>query len=268
MKQFDLIIKESFQSVFLQSNQSWLGLDLSNAEVKEVERTLNRPTHREVDFLRHVTMPNGEEFLLHIEFQTEDYTNMHLRMSEYRAMLQSSHELPVRQYLIYLGQPPTKMRSRLSESYQIIEYTIISLNQFRVEDFLQSDSPDEIVFAILSNYSKKQAKQIVITVLERLKSLNLNKDELKKYINYLLTLGQLRKLQSVIKQQVQAMPITIDMTDSPIFQEGLEKGMEKTKKQDIIGLLKLGKFSIQDIAQGLDVSEQYIKEIKQSLDEK
>ena len=112
--------------------------------------------------------------------------------------------------------------------------------------------------------------------LKRLQSLNLNKDELKKYINYLLTLGQLRKLQPIIKQKMQAMPITIDMTDSPIFQEafaegkesGLQEGSEKTKKQAIIGLLKLDTVSIKDIAKGLDVSEQYVLEIKQSLDEK
>ena len=72
------------------------------------------------------------------------------------------------------------------------------------------------------------------------------------------------------------MPITIDITQNELFKEafaeglnkgkesGLQEGSEKTKKQAIIGFLKLGSVSIQDIAQGLDVSEQYVLEIKQS----
>lgn len=266
MNPFDRIVKESFQSVFLHSSQRLLGLDLRHALVTKMDPTINRPTHREVDFLRHVKMPDGEKFLLHIEFQTEDHKHMHLRMAEYRAMLQSNYDLPVRQYLIYLGQAPSKMQSRLPEAYQIIEYTMIALRELKPEHFLHSESPDEIIYAILSNYSRDQAKQVVAKVLERLHALQLNAQDLKKYIQYLLTLGQLRKLDKQVIKEVQAMPITIDITQNALFKQAFAEGVEKTKKQSIIGLLKLDKFSIEDIAKGLDVSEEYVLEIKQSLD--
>lgn len=270
MKAYDLILKESFQSLFLQSSKKWLGLDLSHAQISEVDLTINRPTHREVDFLRHVVMPDGQAFLLHLEFQTEDHKQMHLRMAEYRAMLQLAHQLPVRQYVIYLGQTPTKMPNKLPEAYQILGYDLISFNQLQAQDFLKSDSPDEIVFAILSRDTEQPSKQIVSRILERLHSLNLSSDELKKYLNYLLTLGQLRKLEHQVKQQVHAMPITIDITQNEIYKEalaeglakGLEKGLDEGKKQAVEGLLKSTNLSPEDIAHALSVSLEWVLEIK------
>lgn len=103
--------------------------------------------------------------------------------------------------------------------------------------------------------------------------LDLPPEGLQRAINQLLTFSQIRKLEKTIKQQMPDMPITIDITQSEIYQEGLEKGLQKGKqsgiaegkKQAIEGFLKLGKLSEQEIAEALNVSLDYVLEIEKNM---
>ena len=89
----------------------------------------------------------------------------------------------------------------------------------------------------------------------------------------MLTLGQLRELDNQVKQQLQAKLITIDITQNAIFKEafaegkesGFQESSERTMRQATIALLQLGKLSIMDIAESLEVDKAYLIKIKQSL---
>ena len=65
------------------------------------------------------------------------------------------------------------------------------------------------------------------------------------------------------------MPITYDITKDSLYLEGLEKGegmgIEKNRRQMIINALKLGKLSIEEIAEMAEVEVTYVSEIKEQL---
>ena len=81
------------------------------------------------------------------------------------------------------------------------------------------------------------------------------------------------------------MPIEYDITTDSLYLKGIEKGLEQgvqkglqqgverglakgaeeTKKQDIVGLLRLRTVSDEDIAIALNVSIEMVQEIKKEL---
>lgn len=174
MSKFDRAIKEIMQNIFLQSSRSWLGIDLTGATLEELNPKISRVMDREADFLKKVSHLDLGSFILHLEFQTQDDRKMHYRMAEYRALLQRSFELPVRQYVIYLGRRRSKMITTLPETFQIVGYQLLELNRFKTEQILSSNLPDEIILAILTDYPTKDAKALVGKIIERLKSLELS----------------------------------------------------------------------------------------------
>jgi len=62
------------------------------------------------------------------------------------------------------------------------------------------------------------------------------------------------------------MPITIDIEKDPLFLKGVEKGLEKAKKEDVINLYKELKLPPEQIAKILKVSidkvRKWIKEFE------
>lgn len=145
ISKFDRILKDSFEKVFLQSSQSWLGIDLVNATIKALPLKLSRSTDREVDFLKRVTLQNNETLILHIEFQTRDDPDMIYRMAEYKAMLQRKYQTTTKQFVIYLGQHESKMKTKLAVQQQIKGFELIQVHQLKPENLLKSVSAQEII---------------------------------------------------------------------------------------------------------------------------
>jgi predicted XRE-type DNA-binding protein len=58
------------------------------------------------------------------------------------------------------------------------------------------------------------------------------------------------------------MPVIIDYTDDRLYLKGANEAREKTLVENIEKLLKNGKFSLQDIAEGLEVPIEKVKEIQ------
>jgi flagellar biosynthesis/type III secretory pathway protein FliH len=68
------------------------------------------------------------------------------------------------------------------------------------------------------------------------------------------------------------MALDYDIRKDLRYQQGMEKGLEEglEKKQDkmILALLKIGKLSMEDIAEAAEVSLDYIKKIAEELNKK
>ncbi len=85
----------------------------------------------------------------------------------------------------------------------------------------------------------------IAKILEKLSALPLKDRE--DYIKKLLILSDLRKLYNKVKLEVSKMPITIDVRESDIFQEGLLEGKQEGKQEGLLEAIELGlelKFSI------------------------
>jgi hypothetical protein len=100
----------------------------------------------EVDALLEVTV-NGQDMLLHLEFQTYHDPEMDERLLRYNVLARSEHKIPVLSCVIYLlkdGEAPSSPLSwSLPNGQQVLEfhYQSIELAALSPGDLLQSDQP-------------------------------------------------------------------------------------------------------------------------------
>lgn len=220
-------------------------------------------------FLKKVRDQFGNEFILQLEFQTQDDSEMIYRMAEYKALIQRKYQLPVKQFVIYLGADNPKMRTKLNEDEQITGFELQNIHNIEAEKLTSSEIPEEILLTVLSNFSELEAEDIIIKIITKLQDLSNSQSELEGYLKQLVILSRLRKLESVTKKKVEAMPITYDITTDGLYKQGIEQGIEqgvtKTKKQAIIKALEQGLLNLEQIAEMLDVSIDEVIQVKNSI---
>ena len=137
-------------------------------------------------------------------------------------------------------------------------YKLINLSEeIPCEELLSSSNPNDWILSILCKTDDEE--KLVKEVLRRIASLE---DEGKKreLLSELLMIAGLRKkkILNIVAKEVQSMPITIDLEEHPLYKEGLEKGLEKAKKEDVIKLYKKLNFSPKQIADILEIPEETV----------
>ena len=260
MGDFDRIFKENIESLFTPLLEKLLNISISKTQ--EIKDKLQKTIEREPDFLKLVTTENGMEFILQLEFQTRDDPKMAFRMAEYKALLQRKYELPVRQFVIYLGSHPSQMVTELPEAFHISSFELKNLHDIQLEQTIHSSIPEEIILSILTNYRKEDAEQVIIQIIKNLKR-SLGKDPvIERYIKQLVVLARLRNLESVTKKQLEVMPITYDITTDGLYLEGIEKGITENTIKLIKNMLNESSLSTEQIARIADVSVAYVEDIQ------
>lgn len=260
MGDFDRIIKENIEALFLALSEKLLGIKISNPV--DLPEKLQTTVEREPDFLKKVDSPDGSSFILHLEFQTNDELKMVYRMAEYKALLLRKFELPVRQFVIYLGTRKPKMRTELTEEERIEGFTLKNIHSLPVNQTLASDIPEEIILSILADYPKANAEQVIAAIIVRLRAVSTDEASLKKSVQQLLVLSRLRKLDDETKKQVRDMPIAYDVEQDSLYKEGM---MKKTI-QVIQEMLKDPSLTIDKIAQFTGVSVEFVEKVKRELE--
>jgi hypothetical protein len=184
---YDKILKENIGQIFLALAEKQLGIRIQKSE--ELKDKLQTTLEREADFLRKITTKEGNTFILHLEFQTTDEENMIYRMQEYHAILRKKYGLPVRQYVYYLGEKPTRMKARLNPDEVYTGFDLRSLSQMAYQDFLSSLIPEEIMLALLADFGNETAEEVVAKTLRKLMQLKSDQLALNKYLRQLLLLA-------------------------------------------------------------------------------
>ncbi len=289
---YDKIIKENIEDIFLPLTEKYLGFKIVSSEI--VKAKLQSTIEREADFLRIVKTDMGEEFILHIEFQSGNEADMIYRIKEYNAMIQrkhrqdqrkkdagkpkhkrgQKHELGIRHYIIYLGKGKMRMQTELEEKHVFRHFEVLSLNELDFTQMLQSQIPAEIVLAILSDFKGADPEKIIRLIVEKLKKYSENDTALEKFIEQLNVLSNLRNLEKKTIKTIKNMPITFNIEDSYTYQLGKKKGRVEGKKEGkkegkdeaiaIMMLLQSGTEPAQ-IAEDLEVSIELVREIQQKL---
>ncbi|WP_420266955.1 hypothetical protein [Candidatus Magnetominusculus dajiuhuensis] len=168
----------------------------------------------EMDLL--IELPDGS--LLHMEIQSTNDMDMLKRMYLYSALVFNQLGKLPRQVVLYVGDKPLNMKNKAG-SYS---YELLDIRDIECSELLKSEKPEDIVLAILCHSDDMDVT--IARILEKLSTLPLKARE--DYILKLLYLSDLRKLYNKVNQEVKKMPITIDVRDSQIFQEGLLEGIE------------------------------------------
>jgi len=220
---YDSIIKENLPLFPLRFASELLKLPMDAAEPVTLE--LQKTIERRPDFVAKVTR-NQEVDILHIEFQTNDVSNMYTRELMYKALLweQQGYKYDILQYVFYLGEkPPNRMKS--APKNQKPTYEVIHLRKRSYKTFLAEAIPEVNIFAILADFGSSTNDEAIRDIVKQI--LSVCKDDHKRLLKcnkQLEILAQSRKLQSTVIKIQKTMPFIYDIRKDLRFIEGKAEG--------------------------------------------
>ena len=211
---YDRVLKEN-SDFLIPIIAKWFNVNLERTET--LKDKVQRTVEREADFCVKVLADNPEdEHIFHVEFQTQpDYSAY--RGLFYRSLLSYKYNLPVRQVVVYLGAEPHRIHTRLEEPNLSYALEIIDFRSRSYREFLYKDMPEEIIMAILCDWEGEEPEKIIIEILERICTFDL--DRTGKCSVQLQFLSNLRDLQSLVTKNIKKMPLNIDLSKDPFFVE-------------------------------------------------
>jgi predicted transposase/invertase (TIGR01784 family) len=218
---FDKIIKEKLKN----SIGGFLAriLKIEYQQFKILEPKLQYTQEREADFVVEVIDNQGFKRVIHLEFQSENDTNMLRRMLLYRAFLFYHYRLAVRQYVIYMGPNELKMDNELQQNDLDYKYHLLDFKDYDYRLFLESDNPHEIVWAILGKIEPNEVSTATRAIIERLQTLQKGL-ALSQSVTQIRILAELRNFKQTIEEEINKMGVFLDIKKTSIYQDGKEEG--------------------------------------------
>ncbi len=259
---YDRIFKENIELLLLPLLKKLLGL--SPPKLSPIDAKMQVTQEAEMDHIRRVVHDNPEkDYGLQIEFHVSD-EDLRKRNLLHYALFHQITGLPLRQIVIYGGMlthPNHIHQNQLNLSGLDLRFEVIILKQIPKEQFLQSEIPEEVVLAILCDFGKDQPENVVRLILQQLQRILRKSNRIKKFQKQLLILSRLRKMELIVKNQVEAMTIHYDIETDGLFLQGIEKGIELEKLEFIHKLWRLQEFSLEKIALLVDVNKEHLSEV-------
>jgi hypothetical protein len=261
---FDKIFKENIEKVFRPLIEQRLGVKIVKAT--PLKEKMQTTVELEMDFFYEILTDSGERFILHLEFESGDNLEMIYRVSEYHGMALRRHKLPIRHLVIYLGIEPPKMRTQLRPEEVFQGFDLVNAHDLDTNELLSSQIPEVVLIAVLSNFNLEEAETVLRSILAKLKLLISNKRVQKRYINQLMMLSRLRKIEALTIKIAEEMPIHFDYETDTLYLKGAEK--EAAKKDRIFAtyLVLNTEHSDEQIASivgGLSI--EYVKKLRLEL---
>jgi hypothetical protein len=257
---YDKILKENIESIIPFIIEKILGIDYSKTQV--IKDKLQVTVERETDYLCLIVGNPGHE-VLHLEFQTSGSKRMPARMLLYKAILLDKFGLPVRQFVIYLGKSrKPNIPTHIASDQLVFSFQLINIRDIPVKVFLESDSPEGVILAVLGEFNQSPAQEVIQQILIRLEELPMDKNRLHKCVVHLRIFSQLRNLQTQTANQINIMALKIDIRKDPFFEKGKAEGIEEKSRQIVINLLKNTPFDDKRIATLAAVTIDFVQMIR------
>lgn len=251
--QYDKIVKENIDSIIPAIMVSVLGFRVVESVV--IREKLQQTKEKEADALRIVTAPDRQQFILHLEFQVDDYPRMIYRMADYWVLLKSSYSLPVRQFVIYIGSKRPKMKTVLAEDGNYFQFQLINITQFDYLRFLMSVNPEEVILSVLADFRQEKPDIALSQIIHRLEETTHDLRTFQKHLRQLRILSKLRKLDLKFDDMIQNMDKYIDVENDYLY--------IKAKREIISSLLTNTDFAPERIAHIAGVSLDFVTAIQQ-----
>ena len=211
---------------------------------------------------------------MHLEFESGINYNMVYRVGEYHGMALRRYKLEIRHIVVYLGEDLPPMRTELKPEEIYTGFDLLNVHDLDTNQLLSSQVPEVVLIAILSNYPTEDAETVLRQIILNLKKIIRHKRTLKRYLNQLMMLSRLRKIEDLTIKTVEEMPIHFDMETDVFYLRGTQKGIEKGKlegkleeaaKKDYIfvyNLLGDTDFDDEKIARLAKVSLAFVQQVK------
>ncbi len=209
-----------------------LQLNIKIESFQALQEKVAKTIEREVDFLYRVFTKDQKELLLHLEFQTEDDKEMLYRMVEYHGLIYRKYQLPIHHIVIYLGsKKEPKMLTKLPDNAIFSGFDLINLHKLDTKKLLSSQIPEVVLLALLSDYDQQQTEVILRSIIIQLKKVVPTNRDFGKYVEQLLMLSRLRKIEPITTKILSDMPIMYDIEQDALYKMGMEKEREKWEKE-------------------------------------
>ena len=267
MGKYDLLIKENLRHL-IKPLAKRIGLNLDNTRMEIIKDKLQYTIEREPDYLFKVCHKDPlKDYISQFDFQVPNDENMPERMLFYRTLLKLIYKLPVRQFVFYLDSKPLEMVNYIKEDKLYFEYDLYDIRIFDSASFLKSTVPQEVMLAILCDYEGVSPEDMMEKVILRLQELSKKKKDFQKHAFHLHVLSGLRKLHRIFNEKIKTMALIYDIhiEMDPIYQEGKEKGIEKTKIEMVENMLLDSPLPIESIANLANLSETFVLSIQDRL---
>ncbi len=267
---YDSIIRENILKLYIPLIQKLTGIDLQKVKNELIEQDLNKTVQRKVDFVRKIFPKNEKPYLLHVEFQSSNSPEMLWRMAEYFIKFTRTYQLPVKQYVVYIGNKKMSMKDTIKLGNFNYAYTLINIKSLSYKDFIASNSAEEVIFAILTDFENQSSETIIQKIFKRIEELEKDPLRFGKYVNQLEILSKTRKLQKVINQKINNMPIEYDLKTDIRFLQGKEvmrEEVEKAQKRAEQERQKAEQIA-QQAEQKVEKAEQKVEQIAQQAEQK
>lgn len=232
MGAIDKLVRSNIDESILGFAPDLLGIEEGN--LKPLPTVSIKYQEKRMDAVWRVTEDRGDggtinEFILHVEVQTQDDRNMVHRMREYHSLLVHRYQLPVRQVVIHLSPKPSKMLSQvpLGQVYQ--GFQLLELSKVPLENLLETGRPEAMIYAILGDFGGKCKEKGLSEILSSLKLSKNGGENNKKILQKLYKLATLVNLEVPLLKVIERMYLEIDIEQTVLFRRGLEKGIQKGK---------------------------------------
>lgn len=259
--QYDKIFKENIEAVIPSLMQNILGITAISSE--ELPDDIQHTKERKPDVLKKITDLQGNTYVLQIEFQVADEPKMVYRMAEYYIMLERKYEIPVHQFVIFLGSFKPLMATQLNSWRMRFDFSLISFADLDYHLFLKSEKPEEVVLSILANFQGADIEFALQQIIKRIDETTDGDLALKRYFNQLRVLAQLRNLDIKLKKAMDSIAQYIHEERDVLYLRGLDKAREQEQVKFVTNLLTQTDFSILKVAEMAGVSVEFVQEIQQ-----
>ena len=272
VKEYDKIFKENIAGSLSGIMKHLLGIEATQTE--DLPNSIQHTKEREPDVLKIITDSQGRRFVLQLEFQLENEPEMVYRMADYCIMLHRKYKMEVRQYVVYIGEGDANMPTELSEEHYLwFQYSLISLSSINYHVFLESESPEEKMLALLANFGTEEPKSVVYNIIDEVIASSKGPLDRQRYIQQMHILGKLRKLVSVNSMIMESITDyllkNVDLKSDVIYQMGEKEGKIEGKIESqfevVKNLLTANRFTTSEIANFAGVTEDFVEEIKASV---
>jgi hypothetical protein len=265
-KPYDKILLECIEDALPGIIKKVLNINVIKSE--ELPDKIQHTNEREPDVLKKITDDKGKEFILQIEFQSNNENKMVTRMLNYLSMLLMKYELPVKQYVIFIGEGKSKMPNRIQSEMLDFRYHLISISTIDFRIFLRSKNPDEKIFALLGNFGKEKTETVVTKIVNEIIESAQGDLEKQRRRNQIRMLINLRKFVSQVNITDMLKDITFKKENDIFYIEGQREGETNARSEFVTTLLLTGKFTISEIANFASVDEAFVKKVRAKLSQK
>jgi hypothetical protein len=226
MQEYDVALKVLLQSPARTTLRELTGMAIA----KWLDVELPKVQNPRLDLLGETA---GDE-LLHFELQSSNDSAMALRMAEYcLGVVRLFGRFP-RQVLLYVGEAPLRMATKLSGGRLSFEYEAVDIRSLNGDRLLESEEVGDNVIAILAHL--RDDKEAVRRIVTRLAGLA--PTEQATALEQLFILAGLRRLEETVEQEVRKMPIHIDILENKVLGREFKKGLQEGRQEGELAILR------------------------------